>query len=402
MTPGVVLSAGVPVLLRGGIGRLTRDLNESLYAHASTDKRVLYTISSRPNDSPGEDLAQDAAVPPRTRGERYLQLPPLAPEIGALAHAIAPAGRSDAERALAIERYLQRNGRYTDTPPPLDERRSPIEQFLLDRQEGHCEYFASAMVVLLRDVGIPARLVNGFAGGHANRLGGFVEVAQSDAHAWVEVHYARAGWVSYDPTPADLRLAGSDALRGASSLADLASALELWWFRNVVDFDRGTQARALRSLWMRWHRWRAERRTADAQGPAHARRGHARRRSAGRRGRGGTRPRARRARGTPASGGRGGAPSARLRERAARAAPARARARARHERARLRGECWRQALASGGRRLCGADRGLPRGPLRRSQRPRRRARARRPEARAARVPPRGLGARGVNTGTLVN
>jgi hypothetical protein len=99
--------------------------------------------------------------------------------------------------------------------------------------------------------------VNGFAGGHENRLGGFVEFARSDAHTWVEIHFERSGWVRFDPTPPDLRLAGAEALRAGGGLAELASALELWWFRNVVDFDRGHQARALRALWQRWSAWRS-------------------------------------------------------------------------------------------------------------------------------------------------
>ena len=60
----------------------------------------------------------------------------------------------------------------------------------------------------------------------------------------------------YDPTPPDLRLAGADALRENASWSELASALELWWFRNVVDFDRGHQARAVQSTWLAWQRWR--------------------------------------------------------------------------------------------------------------------------------------------------
>jgi hypothetical protein len=141
---------------------------------------------------------------------------------------------------------------------------SPVEQFLLERTEGHCEYFASAHAVLLRSLGIPARVVNGYAGGHENAVGNFIEVTNADAHAWVEVHFENAGWAPVDPTPATLRIASADAERGGS-LADLASALELWWFGNVVDFDRGHQARALRALWMRWNEWRAEQRRGEAE-----------------------------------------------------------------------------------------------------------------------------------------
>lgn len=82
--------------------------------------------------------------------------------------------------------------------------RSPVEGFLLGELSGHCEYFASGMVVLARSAGIPSRLVNGFAGGQRNEIGDFVEVTRADAHAWVEVHYEEAGWVRYDPTPPSL------------------------------------------------------------------------------------------------------------------------------------------------------------------------------------------------------
>jgi len=257
VNPGVVFSAGAPTLVRGAIGRLMRDANGSLIAYATTDKRAIYQVVTR---SIPHDLPNDRSESPRASEGRYLQLPPLDPRVAALAHEITARATSDAERAAALERWLQEHGRYTDAPPQIAEGRAPIDQFLLSRTEGHCEYFASAHVVMLRSLGIPARVVNGYAGGHENTLGGFVEVSQSDAHAWVEVHYDDAGWVAYDPTPADLRLAGADALRGLSSISDLASALELWWFRNVVDFDRGTQARALRDLWMRWNRWRAAQR----------------------------------------------------------------------------------------------------------------------------------------------
>jgi hypothetical protein len=109
------------------------------------------------------------------------------------------------------------------------------------------------MVVLAREVGLPARLVNGFAGGRENEIGGFVVIAQSDAHAWVEIHYERAGWVRYDPTPADLRTRAEVPLSLGERLADAASAIELWWFQRVVGFDRSDQVDALKRAWLAWH-----------------------------------------------------------------------------------------------------------------------------------------------------
>jgi transglutaminase-like putative cysteine protease len=260
---GVLFSAGRVLRLRGSVGRVERDANGGLYAFPTAGERVAYVATSA-IDAPTEAmLGADHAEVPRETGERFLQLPALSPRVGALAREVTSGLATDAARARAIERHLRQAGRYTDSPPAHgSETVSPVESFLLDRTEGHCEYFASAMVVLLRSIGIPARLVNGFAGGQPNQILGFTELRQADAHTWVEVHYADAGWVRYDPTPPDLRLAGAHALAAHDRFAELQSALEFWWFRNVIDFDRSRQAAALRGLWQAWREWR------DPQGSA--------------------------------------------------------------------------------------------------------------------------------------
>jgi hypothetical protein len=117
----------------------------------------------------------------------------------------------------------------------------------------HCEYYASALVILARSVHLPARLVNGFAGGRQNRIGGFVEVSRSDAHAWVEVHFLRAGWVRYDATPPDLRVRAMAPVSFEEQIRELASAMELWWFQRVVGFDRSDQIHALKRAWLAWN-----------------------------------------------------------------------------------------------------------------------------------------------------
>src|SRR5439155_7956083 len=72
--------------------------------------------------------------------------------------------------------------------------------FLFHRRQGTCEHFSAAMIVLLRAVGIPARMAVGFDPGHYNPLTGYYEVRESDAHSWVEVEYPGVGWIQYDPT----------------------------------------------------------------------------------------------------------------------------------------------------------------------------------------------------------
>jgi hypothetical protein len=266
---GALFAIGTPRRLGGPLGRVERDANGGLFAPSLEDARVGYTVSTRSPRGNRDALRADHAAPPRNDPTRWLALPPLSPEIAALAHEITADARDDASRAARLEAWLRENGRYTDVPPRIDpgDPRSPVEVFLERGLAGHCEYFASAMVVLARSLGLPARLVNGFAGGRPNAFGDFVTLTRADAHAWVEVHYAGAGWVRYDPTPPDLRAAAAGTPGPGARLAELASAIELWWFEQVVDFDRSDQARALRAAWLGWRRWRSESRAEAPEAP---------------------------------------------------------------------------------------------------------------------------------------
>jgi transglutaminase-like putative cysteine protease len=136
----------------------------------------------------------------RSIREMYLQLPQLDPRIPALARQIAGAESTPLDQARAIERYLPSNYAYTldlAGPAPAD----PLAHFLFDRRAGHCEYFASAMTILLRSLGVPARYVNGFLGGDYNDLGEDYIIRARNAHSWVEAYFPGFGWVTFDPTP---------------------------------------------------------------------------------------------------------------------------------------------------------------------------------------------------------
>jgi len=251
---GVLFAVGDLRGIQGSIRRLERDRSGGFYASGQAEQRVRYVVKTQSRIGDDRRLARDrSALPPRN-GDRYLQLPQLQPEIADLAKRVTAGADNDAERVRAIEEYLMTQGRYTDLPPAPDpeDPRSPVERFLLGDLAGHCEYFASAMVVLARQNDIPARLVNGFAGGRENRIGGFVELTRSDAHAWVEVHYENAGWVRYDPTPPDLRARAQPVLSLSERMRELASAMELWWFQRVVGFDRSDQMGALKKAWLAW------------------------------------------------------------------------------------------------------------------------------------------------------
>ena len=104
-------------------------------------------------------------------------------------------------RAARIEDHLHREFTYSlDTEVPALSR-DPLADFLFATKRGYCEYFASAMAVLLRTQGIPARVVTGFQSGYYNDVSGSWVMRASDAHAWVEGWIDGRGWVTFDPTP---------------------------------------------------------------------------------------------------------------------------------------------------------------------------------------------------------
>ena len=264
----VLFADGLVREIHGTVRRLERDRHGSLFAAGQDDERLRYVVRTR-NQAPSDSsLRRQRALPPEHDEGRSLSLPPLSQEFLAAARTFGGASDSDLDRARAIERALRTQGRYTDDPPAPQpgSRYTPVEAFLLGELAGHCEYFASAMVLVARAQGLPARLVNGFAGGRTNQIGDFVELTHSDAHAWVEVHFERAGWVAFDPTPPDLRLRGEADLTLAGRLAEIGSAFELWWFQRVVGFDRADQIGALRQAWVSWHDVREARERVASRG----------------------------------------------------------------------------------------------------------------------------------------
>ena len=109
-------------------------------------------------------------------------------------------GRADRAIATRALTMIRRDFAYTLNVPLAG--RNEVDDFLFDRREGYCEHFSSAFTVLMRAAGIPARVVTGYAGGYRNPVGGYWLVRKSDAHAWVEIWLADAGWTRLDPTAA--------------------------------------------------------------------------------------------------------------------------------------------------------------------------------------------------------
>ncbi len=188
-----------------------------------TARPIHYVAFSRAGGLDASELAES---------EAWVQLPSVDPRVFALAWNVAPEEPDPERVARALAAWLSNAYTYVEAPPPPVG--DPLAWFLLDSRAGHCEYFASALAVLLRVRGIPARLVTGF---HSGELGdpGRIVVRRGHAHAWVEVHTAD-GWVTVDPTPASaLPTPMTDGL-----VARL-DALLTGWHRRVVQYDMNAQ-----------------------------------------------------------------------------------------------------------------------------------------------------------------
>jgi transglutaminase-like putative cysteine protease len=196
--------------------------------------RLHYTVESElePFDPRRVDIA-DTRVPRDPRWQaRYTQLPPISARLRALARQIAGGSADDWEAARRLSAWLERELAYTrvlQTAGGPD----PVDEFVFVHRRGNCEYFAAALAVMARSLGIPARVVNGFRRGEWNPYGRYFMVRLRDAHSWVEVFVDGAGWVSLDPSPRDVAAPAPAAAPAALWL----DAVRMSWQRYVVGFS---------------------------------------------------------------------------------------------------------------------------------------------------------------------
>ena len=179
-----------------------------------------------------EESASSEQLSPAERADA-LELPVLDERIPRLALDMAAGLATPEERAFGIERRLRHDYGYTLEllPAPVAD---PLATFLFARKKGHCEYFASAMAVMLRTLGIPSRVVTGFMSGVYNPMTGWQVVRASDAHSWVEAWLPRRGWVTFDPTPADPAPSSAGLWNRAGLVLDAA---DQFWRDWVVGYD---------------------------------------------------------------------------------------------------------------------------------------------------------------------
>jgi len=208
-----------------------------------SSSRIRYSVISRERQiMTDEQVAPELDYSSSVR-DRYLQLPEASDQVAELAHRVTDRAATPYDKISAVLRHLSSNYHYSlDADTTTSSR--PIDDFLFTRKTGYCEHYATAMVLMLRGIGIPARLVTGFLATEWNDFGGYYTVRQRDAHAWVEVYYPHSGWITMDPTPAGALTPPSmwDTFRR------LGESFRLHWDRVFIRYSARDQLAVVQSI----------------------------------------------------------------------------------------------------------------------------------------------------------
>jgi len=162
----------------------------------------------------------------------------------------------DLKRVRSLELHLRRDYGYSLKFPKVAPK-DPLADFLFTRKQGHCEYFASSMAVMLRTQGIPSRVINGFAGSTYNPISDLYVIRASDAHSWVEAFIDGPGWMTFDPTPS-VPVQTTPSLM--TTIGYYLDAADTFWQEWVLNYDLARQfvlgasiELGLRDMTWLWH-----------------------------------------------------------------------------------------------------------------------------------------------------
>jgi len=237
LSTDVIFTARKALAVSRDVEFLARDSYDNLYTVRDPGKKMRYTALSdlsRPNP----DFISDTIPIPEEIRRSCLQLPSFDVKIMQLAEHVTEDSSNGYEKARKLEQYLREEYAYSLELTGTDGSEDPVSVFLFKNGSGHCEYFASAMTIMLRYLGIPSRLVNGFRGGEYNRIGNDWIVRQYHAHSWTEAYLPPYGWMEFDPTPV---LHPPHATAFARFWSGLADAADLWWWEHIVHYDSISQ-----------------------------------------------------------------------------------------------------------------------------------------------------------------
>ena len=248
LSTSALFAAPRALAIQGDFPFVRVDSEGSIQSRPHDLDRIMYTVISDTTEPDPETLRRDMRPYSPSEG-RYKDLPVTVDRRVtdyARTTILNARARNRYDAAKAIEAELRSSYGYS-----LQMRAGgtdPLSDFLFNVRAGHCEYFSTAMAVMLRTQGVATRVVNGFLPGEYNEAAGAYTVRQSDAHSWVEVYFPETNsWVTFDPTPAAGRTEPqSNGL--AAQLGKYAEALELIWFQYVVGYDKQEQRSLAASL----------------------------------------------------------------------------------------------------------------------------------------------------------
>ncbi len=231
----ILFSPAAWVRIEGNFTGIWTDSTGTLYLPAPPLQRIEYTVWA----------GKDGVVTAEDELQAYLELPPDSVRIKKLAERITANRSAAMQKAMTIEGYLKSTYSYSLSADIQKGSGEPIEDFLFNTGVGWCEQFATSMVIMLRAVGIPARLVTGFAGGEKNPFASYYIFRQKDAHTWVEAYIdERGGWVRFDPTPQQGVLLPSRTSR----IGLYIDALHWRWYRYIINYSLSDQIRLASSM----------------------------------------------------------------------------------------------------------------------------------------------------------
>jgi protein-glutamine gamma-glutamyltransferase len=245
----VLFVAPRAIALQGDFSKIQSDIEDGVSTQYPFSNRISYRVYSDTKLPDIDQLQSDLMTYPLSE-DRYKQLPENVDlRIKDLAERVIKerGANNRYDKALAIKDWLSGNFKYS-----LELRAKgddPLSDFLFNVQAGHCEYFSTAMTVMLRTQNIDARVVNGFQMGEYNDAAGVYTVRERDAHSWVEVYFpSTRSWVSFDPTPADTQSNANRASSFRGLLNKYTEAIEMLWIQYVVAYDRQEQKQLATSV----------------------------------------------------------------------------------------------------------------------------------------------------------
>jgi len=241
----VLFLAGRQLGMSRNIGKVSRTRTDTLIKPFPHFRKLKYFGYSDVYHFPESELEQAPPVYPETISPIFWEISNPSEKVAALVESVVSTTSSPYKKAVALREFLKNNFDYSLEMSECPEDQDPIEFFLFQMKQGHCEYFSSALAIMLRYAGIPSRLVNGFQRGEVNRFTNTFVIRQSDAHSWVEAYFEGFGWVELDATPPP---PPRDSFGVSFFMEQLLESIHFFWMSNVVNFDMSDQFRLFNSM----------------------------------------------------------------------------------------------------------------------------------------------------------